>query len=419
MSRAIGERKARGEPVAELVERSRLLSARIAELSSPAAGVREDGAAWQMTTDILTTPAQVVALREEWDGLAGRSAAQSPFLTWAWMASWCETYGDRGDIQCLAVRDGTGCLVGLAPLFISRHRDVQGGLNRRQIGFASTHGYSWGTYLDLIAAPGAEGTLTEATAEFLQTVGDTWECLKLMRVPAESPTAWPLIKALAWRGWRVTVRRNRLRGSVLPLPTDPALVLEALRSPKLRGNVRHAQRRLAREHRNHAFRLCADQQELDACLEQHAALNVARRRHMRHPSFFRHPVYRACSERAMRRFWAAGRLRLLLLEVAGRPVGFQPFLVYRQRVYLLTPAWSLEYAQYDVGHLLFVQAMSVAVGEGAREADFLLGTDAYKSRYATQRRDLLNVTAWRGRLPMVQSLARDLWSHALRRLGAP
>jgi len=88
LSRAIGERKARGEPVAELVERSRLLSARIAELSSPAAGVREDGAAWQRTTDILTTPAQVVALREEWDDLAGRSAAQSPFLTWAWMASW-------------------------------------------------------------------------------------------------------------------------------------------------------------------------------------------------------------------------------------------------------------------------------------------------------------------------------------------
>ena len=419
LSRAIGERKARGESVADLVARSRALSAQMAELSRPATGRTGEEPHRPTTTDVLTTVPQVVALRDEWNELAGRSPAQSPFLTWPWMASWYETYGDAGHIRCLAVRDGAGHLVGLAPLFLGRHRDAQEGLNRRQIGFASTCGYSWGVYLELVAAPHAQETVAEAAAAYLHAGADDWDCVKLLRVPAESPTTWPLVQALAGHGWRVTVRRNSLRGSVMSLPTDPAAILAALRSAKLRDNIRHAQRRLARDHPRHAFRLCADRSELGERLEEYMALNVARRRHLREPSYFRYPPYRACSAQALQRFWEAGWLRLLLLELEGRPVGFEPFLVYRQRVYLLTPAWSLEEAEHEVGHLLFVQAMATAIAEGAREADFLVGTDTYKARYASLSRSLLNLTAWPSRRHEARSLGRDLWSRALRRLPAP
>ena len=58
-------------------------------------------------------------LDAEWDALAGRCAAATPFQSYAWLESWWHTYGTPGRIRLVLVRHG-GRLVAAAPLMLRR-----------------------------------------------------------------------------------------------------------------------------------------------------------------------------------------------------------------------------------------------------------------------------------------------------------
>ncbi len=60
-------------------------------------------------------------LQESWDHLLEQSNADPLFMSWAWQASWWETWGDRLnlDLLLLGVYAPGDTLVGLAPLYLS------------------------------------------------------------------------------------------------------------------------------------------------------------------------------------------------------------------------------------------------------------------------------------------------------------
>ena len=412
LSREIGQRKARGEPVDELLEQARSTSAQITALSRGGETAAQDPgpATSETTTEVLTSAGAVVALRDEWRELLGRCPPGSFYLTWEWMASWYETYADEGAVRCLTVRDGSGRLLGVVPLFLSRRRDSK--LSRRQIGFASTYGPSWGSSLELSSPPEAQATVAAAAAGYLQTIRPEWDCVKLLRVPGDAQSVWPLIRALVAEDWRVSVRPY-MRCSLMALPDDPGQVLANLASAKLRKHCRSGVRRLQADYPHREWLLCADAEQLGLQLERYMALNVERRADRARTSTFAQTKHRLCFQRAMQRFWEAGWLRLLRLRIEGEAVAFQPYLVYRQNVYLLTPAWAPSYAHYEVGHQLFVQALSLAIQEGARHADFLIGEERYKTRYTRATRQLLDIVVWPDGRQMARSLVGELWERAV------
>jgi CelD/BcsL family acetyltransferase involved in cellulose biosynthesis len=407
LSREIGRRKAEGRRADDLVEQARAISARIKELTADgrAPGERAEAEPATWATAVATSAAGVTALQADWQDLGARGAAPSPFLTWEWMASWCETYEDAGLIQCLTVRDAAGRLVGIVPLFLSQRRDRK--LSRRQLGFISTYGPSWGNYLELIHTPEALDAVVAATVEHLQKTRGEWRDLKLLRVPVEAQCAFPLIRALLRRDWQVVVRPAP-PAAVHALPDEPEAVIASLASAKLRERLRGAQRRLAAEHPRHAFSTCPSRDELGAWLEPVMRLNADRRSMLSRPSNFLDAQYRECFLRSMQRFWEAGWLRVVRLEINGDVAAAMPFLIYRDTCYSLNPGWKPEYADYRVGHLIFVRAMELAVGEGARKFDLLPGYDAYKFQYASGQRQVMDICAWHGRPQMLRSLVGEL-----------
>jgi CelD/BcsL family acetyltransferase involved in cellulose biosynthesis len=81
-----------------------------------------------------------------------------------------------------------------------------------------------------------------------------------------------------------------------------------------------------------------------------------------------------------------GWLRLYLLEVDEVPVaGWYGWRVGDRFSYYqagFDPAWS----QYSVGFLLLAETVREAIAEGAAEYDLLLGSESFKSRFATGQR---------------------------------
>ncbi|MEZ0092407.1 GNAT family N-acetyltransferase [Streptacidiphilus sp. EB129] len=70
--------------------------------------------------EVVRDAAVLDSLAAEWDALVDRCSAATPFQSHAWLSSWWHSYGRRGRLRVLTVRQD-GQLVAVAPLML-RHR---------------------------------------------------------------------------------------------------------------------------------------------------------------------------------------------------------------------------------------------------------------------------------------------------------
>lgn len=99
------------------------------------------------------------SLREEWDALLERSAANNVFLTWEWLRTWWKYLAERRNLQVLALRQG-GELKAVAPLGI-RRASLRRLFPFRSVDFLGT-GTAGSDYLDLIVQQGWEEEAVDA-----------------------------------------------------------------------------------------------------------------------------------------------------------------------------------------------------------------------------------------------------------------
>ncbi len=419
LNRRVGEVKARGGSVAELIEESRALSATISALTAPTptAGQQIAEAAAAFSVSVLTSVSEVDALRDEWRTLLlSVPTIASPFMTWEWMMSWYETYEGHGSIRCITVRASDGRLVGIVPLFLSLRPDRT--LGKREIGFASNYSCSSGFDLVMLCASDDCGKVSDAMVQCLASMRDEWRCVKLLRMPADSRGVWEVVRSLACSGC-LTLTRASLATPVVPLPKAPGNVVGSFSSRKLKRNIRQAQRRLDNEQPQHRFTCITAPDEIMGHLDECVRLNIRGRAAAGlPPSRLLNADERAFLERSTRRLAEAGWLKLVTLSIGPRPVGFGLFIIYRGHVHLLSTAWAREYARYSPSHLLLVEAMCQGVREGAVGASFLDAGGHYKAHYTRMIRPRLDVIAAPRRHSVTQLLLRETGAAALRSLSS-
>lgn len=95
-----------------------------------------------MKVDVLTGFGDLD--EERWDGLLGRSAAPSVFLTWRWQTEWARAFV-TSPVQIHAVTAPDGVLAALLPLY-------EDGPGRYRV----LGGVDISDYLDVIAEAGRE-----------------------------------------------------------------------------------------------------------------------------------------------------------------------------------------------------------------------------------------------------------------------
>lgn len=66
-------------------------------------------------------PSIFETLRPEWNPLVQQSGADTPFSVWEFLATWWDVYG-TGQLWLVCVRDDSGKLIGIAPLFVMMTR---------------------------------------------------------------------------------------------------------------------------------------------------------------------------------------------------------------------------------------------------------------------------------------------------------
>lgn len=326
------------------------------------------------TIDIVKDEDGFKALKGDWNTLALESGL-SIFQSWEWAWHWWQA-NKRGKKLWLLVAKDEGGIGGIAPLYIS---SSYLGLPVKVAALLGTNGSD---YLNVLIKPGRED-IAHALAEFL--LGSTgWDVIDLHQLSSTAETAGMIADDTLQRMAPSDISCERIVQDPafnLALPGNWDDYLSTL-SKKFRWNVQYYSRRLAREH-NLAFRVSdpatvADDMALFFKLHQKRFLAKKK------PGAYINPKFRKFHTELATELCNAGRLRLYIMEIDGRPIAALYGFAFGTSFYYYLGGFEPEWGAMSVSTVLIAKAIEDAITTGLKNFDFLRGQEPYKLKWLAE-----------------------------------
>ncbi len=319
--------------------------------------------------------------RAEWNGLAARNG--SVFLTYEWLTSWCDAFGD--ETLWLELRGPDGTLRAGACCRRRRFSTLTAATDPR---FSE----DW----DVLAAD--DRARRDAWAA-VAAVG-----MRHMRLgPMLADSAVEARDVLTSGRYRVLLGETRWRPYV-PLPGTWDELLDSV-SRNLRKELRRKRRAL--EHAGEIrVRTNCGQDGFDDDFETFLALEASGWKGRNGTAIRSQPeaarLYRSFALEAARRGW----LRLSILECGRTPVAASLGCAFAGKAYRLKSGFDERYRDDSPGLVLLAEDLRRSIDEGLREYDLLGMPQGHKTRWGTQTRPVVTLRAYRGPVSIPSYLFR-------------
>jgi CelD/BcsL family acetyltransferase involved in cellulose biosynthesis len=360
-----------------------------------------------LTIELFGTVDALRRLRFEWNALLETSAARSIFLTWEWVTTWWEIYGEHRQLHVLTARDSLNRLVGLAPLMRTPVRIV-GPWLVEAIQFIGVGGDVTPEYLDLIATSGYEPAVVNA---FMRHLCDDRliQLFDLRPVPAASN-----MRALVERFLEGQAGgRQCVHEAACPILALPATTEEFLRnnSRNYRKKVGEYERRCNRELE---ARVRVSETVEDVERDMNVLIDLHRRRWAGQSRAFQSERYLRFHRLLATRLLERGWLRLYTLESGSRSLAALYCFFYGGRYSFYQSGRDPEFSRYRVGIVTMHRVIQEAIREGATVFDFLRGNEEYKYRWASMDVESVRIVYWKSLQGRVgASLPQATWDRPL------
>lgn len=316
--------------------------------------------------DEITTSAGLEALAPAWRALWERTPATTPFQSPAWLIPWWREIGG-GELRVLAARAGER-LVGVLPMYLQR--DV-GGAKLLPLGVAISD-YFDGLFEERVGPSAAEIMLRHLAER------DDWQRCELHPLSAGSP----LLEARLPQDCTDEVLSFE-PCLVLEIPAEARQLSEVVPS-RISGKLRYFGRRaeLAGRVRFETATVAT----LSEFLETLFRLHEARWHRLDCPGVLADPAIRSFHRAAAPHLLRAGVLRLHALRLDERIVAVVYALLAKRRAYSYLSGFDPELGTISPGTLTVGHTIRQAIGEKAREFDFLRGRERFKYFWGVSER---------------------------------
>lgn len=338
-----------------------------------------------LSIDWVVDDASFAALADEWEALAEQRAV--PFVRHAWFSSWWHAFGDGRSLRvCIARREGR--LVGALPLYL---------WSGRLHGLANEHTPLFG----------ALGGLRELEA-LVEAAAGASNSLEIPAVAADDPLV-PIAEQVARRHGAVALREPHLVSPIVVL--DGSYDDYLRRIPKsLRKDTVRRRRKLEAE-QSVDLVLLVSPADVDAELTAGFAVEARSWKGRRGTAIVSNGATERFYRELGRVFAASGRLRLSQLLADGRGIAFDFCLVDGGRLWSLKFGFDEAFGRYGPGNVLTLAELERCYEVGLEAFELLGDAEPWKSRFADDARELVNVRIYRRR-PV--PLARYAYRRALR-----
>jgi CelD/BcsL family acetyltransferase involved in cellulose biosynthesis len=321
-----------------------------------------------LSLELVEQELDLLTLKPCWNSLLSRSQNDTFFLTWDWVWTWWQVYGEDYKLFVLVARNPRDTVCGIAPLV----------LNRTSLNCLEFVGQNqaWGEYLSFIVEQGWERDVTEAICHALlklRTEG-RWSSLHFRFVRRDAAILPLMLEAFDNRGISLTVSAEDVAPFV-ELPDIWERYLEA-KGPSFRKRVALNERRLSRGGEVRLVFAGVDmpiQETFDHLVALHNE-RWSKVMDTRFECFHR----RLCNEIA-----PFGQLVLVLLKVGEGVVAAKYDFAYGGKIWNYQGGWSRDFARLRVGSVLIARIIEWAISRGFSEYDFLAGDYPYKRWWST------------------------------------
>ena len=366
-----------------------------------------------MKVKCIDTFVEFQDLRESWNDLLAQSAADSPFMTHEWFATWWRCFGKKAQLHILQIEEDRK-LVALVPLMLVKK--TLSGTSLRILSFLANN-HSGPTHW--ILGPKADEAV-ETVLQYLFRDFHHWDVLKLEYLPKESLSYRTLTAVLKKRGYLFAIK-DSFQTMYVPISGTWDSYL-ASRSSKFRYTVRKKAREIEKVSGfevNRFTRL----EEVDGFMEM--IFNIERKtwKEQAETSITARPelmnFYRSLAKVGNERGW----LYFGLLKLFGQEAAYEYALNYKSKIYSMKISYDPAFAQYSPGQVLKAYILESAFEDGKKENDLLGNDEDWKQGYTSEARPLvtLYVFNWRP-LPMLlyllgfrmkEALQHRRWSEGL------
>lgn len=300
-------------------------------------------------------------LESQWNAALERSRNPGPFMTFEWLLSYIETFGESSSPFLVIAREGSQILA-MAPLMID---------GDRRLVFI---GYPHNDYADFIILDEESAALGEI-CDFLHRQRHRWKKVILDQMQEEF-SHWREI------GSHLTMRDRPYR--VLLSDSCPAMVLtdiNAARSKYYKRNIT-TYVNWYQSQGNFAFNTCNSKEETLTRLENLFAQHTERRDQTPFPSQFNHEIVRDFYRRFVDRMYPLGWVLLPTLTLNDEFLALYLAFPYRNTLYLYTTSFNGAYSRRSPGQVILRFLFDYAVEHNIGQLDFARGDETYKDRFA-------------------------------------
>ena len=318
----------------------------------------------------ITDEAGFFGMKAEWGDLLRRSASDTIFLTWEWLAAWWKAYGNGNPLYLLRVEKDSH-LIGLAPFY--RKKIGRFGLSFRVIALLGDGSYD-SDYLDWISVAGTEETVSAAVMDHLAAHSDEWDVLLVNEIPESSPHLDAIREYSQRRGWY----RNETEVSCayVDLPPKWNQYLQSLK-PRMRTKIRSLTRALEESHEIR-YEQCERTSDLPERLGSLFELHEKRWQRENKPGVFASMAKRNFYLEMGSTFLSLGWLRFYSLSVDGKYVAHQYCFEYGNKMFLLQEGFDPAWDEQGVGNVLRGFVFRDCIERKVDVYDFLGGLTQHK-----------------------------------------
>jgi CelD/BcsL family acetyltransferase involved in cellulose biosynthesis len=343
------------------------------------------------TLRVITKQSELENLREAWNDLLMKSASDTVFLTWEWMYTWWECFGEGKNLFVIVAED-EGVIVGIAPFQITRARYF-GIRALTHLEFLGTTGVIT-EYPDLIIQQGREHELVSAIITFICKSTLEWDVLNLVSMRQDSLNLKLIRESWEDKG----IQYWEYSSSISPYIELPASIDEYILSlsKNFRSKIKYYRKRLEKSR----IVKISETTGKNTIADDFAVIMQLHQKRWEEKggagSFAQSRVrFLKFHNSIIHRFFENRWLYLLQLIVDGVPTASQYNFIYHNTVYCHSPGFDPDWAQYNVGSVLQMLAIEDSVRKGAKEFDLLRGSEQYKYNWTKKERISVDTAFWR------------------------
>jgi CelD/BcsL family acetyltransferase involved in cellulose biosynthesis len=360
---------------------------------------------------VLTTEAEVEAIRADWEDLGRRAEQYELTRSPDWLLPWWGIYGpSQGRRLRVGLLFREGRLIGLAPLLRRRcwhgpipfeRLELLGSGEPEAEAICSNH-------LGILAEQGSERYVAE---ELVRAVGEgrfgRWDEMVFSMMSGTGPLPGQLVQSFQDRGLLVEQKQMALA---------PYLVLPSTWEDYLTGLSKNGRRRITRSwtaldrwsEGTLRFERVCDSNDIEKGRKLLIDLHHARWAAEEHGGVFRGPLFLRFHDTIMRQLIERGQLVLWWLSSGGEPIAVLYGMEWGGKIYAYQMGRRVDLPGHlRPGGVLLDRAIQRAIASGCREFDLLADAVPYKWQLTEESRPLWYLRVGRpGWREQVRNLAR-------------